>query len=60
MLRDRDVVVLDDLTRGLGVQGSEARPKDDVTELKPPAAFFFPLPTALTNYEYAGVVNGDE
>lgn len=39
-LTDGDVVVLDDLMRGLGIPGSEARPKDDVIELKPPAAFF--------------------
>lgn len=39
-LTDHGVVVLGDLTRGLGILGSEARPKDDVAELGPPAAFF--------------------
>lgn len=42
MLTDGDAVVLDDLGGGggLGLPGSETRPKDAVIELKPPAAFF--------------------
>lgn len=34
------LVVLDGLMRGLGIPGSEPRPKKDVIELEPPAAFF--------------------
>ena len=34
------MVVVDDLGRGLGVPVPEAGPKDDVTELEPPTAFF--------------------
>lgn len=40
-ITDRDVVVLGDLTRALGIPpASKTRCKDDVIALQPPAAFF--------------------